>query len=95
VDRAAIATTAQRNFDALKASKTFEVDIQRGLQVPTGSTYKAISCRRDNAGDDKSTDVVGTIARNPAQGATLNASHKCLVIVLMDKEVAPAVQVNI
>lgn len=90
VDRAAIATAAQRNFDALKASKTFEVDVQRGLQVPTGSAYKAISCRRDNAGDDKSADVVGTIARNPAQGATLNTSHKCLVIVLMDKETAPA-----
>jgi len=95
LDRAAIATAAQRNFDALKASKTFEVDVQRGLHVPNGSSYKAISCRRESTGDDKSTDVVGTIARNPAQEATLNASHRCLVIALTDEETAPAVQANV
>jgi hypothetical protein len=94
LDTAAVVTAAQRNLEALKASKTFEIDIQRGLQVPAGSAYKAISCLRENAEDDKSTDVVGTIARNPAQGSTPTASHTCFVIVLTDKDTVSAVQAN-
>ena len=94
LDTAAVVTAAQRNLEVLKASKTFELDIQRGLQVPAGSAYKAISCLRENAGDDKSTDVVGTVARNPAQGSTPNASHTCLVIVLTDKDTVSVVQAN-
>jgi hypothetical protein len=91
LDTASVVTSAQRNLEALKASKTFEIDIQRGLQVPPGSAYKPISCLRDNTGDDKSTDVVGTIARNPAQGSTPTASHACLAIVLTDKDTVSVV----
>lgn len=90
LDTAAVVQAAQRNFEALKASKTFEIDIQRGLLVPATSAYKAISCLRENAGDTKSADVVGTIVRNPAQGSTPTASHACLIIELTDKIMTPA-----
>jgi hypothetical protein len=85
-----VVTAARRNFEALRASKSFENDVQRGLQVPPGSAYKAISCVRENAGNVKSADVVGAIVRNPAQGSTPSASHACLVIVLTDKVTASA-----
>jgi hypothetical protein len=94
LDSAAVVTAAQRNLEALKASKTFEIDIQRGLQVPPGPAYKAISCLREIAGDDKTADVVGTITRNPPQGSTPTASHTCLVIVLTDKDTPTVVRAN-
>ena len=85
LDAAMVVTAARRNLEVLKASKTFENDIQRGLQVSPGPTYKAIFCLRENAGEEKSSDVVGTIVRNPTPGSTPTVSHACLVIVLTDK----------
>jgi len=82
----AVANSARRSFEALKASKAFEDDIQRGLQVPSPeSGYKSISCLRDTANNEKIAEVVGTIARNPAQGKNPTPAHGGLVILLTDK----------
>lgn len=85
LDVTSVGDAAKRCFDRLKASKRFELDLQRGISVPNPeSGYKAITCLKDGAANAKDTEIVGLVARNPAPGKTPTAANAGLVIHLTD-----------
>jgi hypothetical protein len=85
LDVASVGDAAKRCFDRLKTSKSFELDLQRGLSVPNPeSGYKPITCLKEVETDAKETEIVGSIARNPAEGKAPAPQNAGIVIELTD-----------
>jgi hypothetical protein len=85
LDVASVGDAAKRCFDRLKASKRFELDLQRGISVPNPeSGYKTITCLKEEATNAKDSEIVGLIARNLAPDKTPPQANAGIVIQLTD-----------